>query len=171
MNDKARFSPRSKKFVLFALAVLGGKIACAAPDTDPQHKMDCKVYEQQEQANLDATRRADPSIRSERFDTVFYSPKRNACLASVFFVKGDATYGGIIDIAEGRMLWAKSYKGTKSTPARIVEMDQDMDDEIKALEFEPETAANSGPLDFLPLLLDRTMNTLPAIKNALTEER
>jgi hypothetical protein len=50
-------------------------------------------------------------------------------------------------------------------------MDQDMDDEIKALEFGPETAENSGPRDFLPLLLDRTMNTLPAIKNALTEER
>jgi hypothetical protein len=69
------------------------------------------------------------------------------------------------------MLWAKSYRGKSPTPARIVEMDQDMDDEIKALEFGPETADNSEPRDFLPLLLDRTMNTLPAIKNALTEER
>jgi hypothetical protein len=50
-------------------------------------------------------------------------------------------------------------------------MDQDVDDEIKALEFAPETSSNNGPLDLLPLLLDRTMNTFPAIKNALTEAR
>jgi hypothetical protein len=50
-------------------------------------------------------------------------------------------------------------------------MDQDMDEEIKALEFGSESASNAKTLDLLPLLLDRTMNTLPAIKNALTEER
>jgi hypothetical protein len=166
MNDNARLFSCSKKYALLALAVLSAQVVLAAPD-----KMDCKVYEQQEQANIEAQKRVDPSIHAERFDTVFYSPKRNSCLASVFFTKGDATYAGIIDIPEGRMLWAKSYKGTRPTPARIIEMDADMDDEIKALQFGPETAVNSGPLDFLPLLLDRTMNTLPAIKNALTEER
>jgi hypothetical protein len=171
MKDNARFPACSKQFALLALAVLSAKVACAAPDAGPQQKMDCKVYEQQEQANIEAQKRADPSIHGERFDTVFYSPKRNSCLASVFFTKGDATYGGIIEIPEGRMLWAKSYKGARSTPARIVEMDQDMDDEIKAIELGNEAAVNTRPLDFLPLLLDRTMNTLPAIKNALTEER
>jgi hypothetical protein len=133
--------------------------------------MDCKVYGQQEQANLEALRRANPSIHAESFDTVFYSAKRNSCLASVFFIKGDATYGGILDIVEGRMLWAKSYRGTSFSPANIVAMDEDMDDEIKALEFATPSRTNSHSFDFLPSLLDRTMNTLPAIKNAFTEAR
>jgi hypothetical protein len=166
MNDNARLFPSSKKYALLALAVLSAQAAFAVTG-----KMDCKVYEQQEQANIEAQKRADPSIHGERFDTVFFSPQRNSCMASVFFTKGVSTYAAIIDIPAGRMLWAKSYRGTSPTPARIVEMDQDMDDEIKALEFGPETAENSGPRDFLPLLLDRTMNTLPAIKNAFTEER
>lgn len=133
--------------------------------------MDCKVYQQQEQSNLEALRRANPSIHAERFDTVFYSAKRNSCLASVFFIKGDATYGGILDIQEGRMLWAKSYRGTSFSPANIVAMDEDMDDAIKALEFATPTPGTSHSFDFLPLLLDRTMNTFPAIKNAFTEAR
>jgi hypothetical protein len=166
MDDKARLFPCSKKYALLALGVLSVQIAFAAPD-----RTDCKVYEQQEQANIEAQKRTDPAIHGERFDSVFYSAKRNSCLASVFFTKGDSTYAAIIDIPEGRMLWAKSYKGVSPSPARIVEMDEDMDDEIKSLEFGPETAVNSRPLDFLPLFLDRTMNTLPAIKNALTEER
>jgi hypothetical protein len=134
-------------------------------------KMDCKVYEQQEQANLEALRRANASIHAERFDTVFYSAKRNSCLASVFFIKGDATYGGILDIVEGRMLWAKSYRGTSFSPANIVAMDEDMDDEIKALEFATPSRRTSHTFDFLPSFLDRTMNTFPAIKNAFTEAR
>ena len=166
MNAKARLFPSSKKCALLALAVLSAQAAFAVSD-----KLDCKVYEQQEQANIEAQKRADPSIHGERFDTVFYSPERNSCLASVFFTKGVFTYAAIIGIPGGRMLWAKGYKGISPTPARIVEMDQDMDDEIKALEFGPESASNSKPLDLLPLFLDRTMNTLPAIKNALTEER
>ncbi len=166
MNDKARLFPSSKKYALLALAVLSAQAAFAVTS-----KMDCKVYEQQEQANIEAQKRVDPSIHGERFDTVFFSPARNSCMASVFFTKGVSTYAAIIDIPEGRMLWAKSYKGISPTPVRIVEMDQDMDDEVKALEFGSESASNSRPTDFLPLLLDRTMNTLPAIKNALTEER
>jgi hypothetical protein len=150
---------------------LGTRATYAAPLAISQPSMDCKVYAQQEQANLEALKRADPSIHAERFDTVFYSAKRNSCLASVFFTKGDATYGGILDIVEGRMLWAKSYKGTSFTPTNIVEMDEDMDDEIKALEFTQTSGGNSHAFDFLPLLLDRTMNTFPAIKNALTEAR
>ena len=171
MEDVARFSVCTIKVAVLALAVLGVRAACAAPDGESQHTMDCKVYEQQEQANVEAQRRADPSIHDERFDTVFYSPTRNSCLASVFFVKGDSTYGGILDIADGRMLWAKSYKGTNFTPAHIVAMDHEMDDEIKAIEFAPTSGGNSRSFDFLPLLLDRTMNTFPAIKNVLTEAR
>jgi hypothetical protein len=133
--------------------------------------MDCKVYAQQEQANLEALRRSDPSIRAERFDTVFYSAKRNSCLASVFFTKGDTTYGGILDIVEGRMIWAKSYRGTSFTPANIVAMDHEMDDAIKALEATETSSASTRPFDFLPLLLDRTMNTFPAIRNAFSEGR
>jgi hypothetical protein len=166
MNDNARFFPSSKKYALFALVALSAQAAFAVTS-----KMDCKVYEQQEQANIEAQRRADPSIRGERFDTVFYSPARNSCMASVFFTRGVSTYAAIIDIPEGRMLWAKSYRGISPTPARIVAMDRDTDDEIKALEFGTESAFDSRPQDFLPLLLDRAMNTLPAIKNALTEER
>ena len=169
MGDAAGFSGRTMTFALLAMAVLGPAAASAA--TNAEHKMDCSVYEQQEQANVEAQRRADPSIHAERFDTVFYSARRNSCLASVFFTRGDATYGGILDIAEGRMLWAKSYRGTTFSPAHIVAMDQDVDDEIKALEFATETSSNARSLDLLPLLLDRTMNTFPAIKNALTEAR
>lgn len=169
MEDVARF--RKKQGVLFALAVLCARVACAAPIADGQPKTDCKVYEQQEQANLEAQMRATPSIQAERLDTVFYSAKRNSCLASVFFIKGEVTHGAILDIVEGRMLWAKSYRGTNFSPAHIVEMDEEMDDAIKALEFAPAESGNAHSINFLPLLIDRTMNTFPAIKNALTEAR
>jgi hypothetical protein len=168
MRDVARFSGCTIKVALVAFSVLGTSATYAATS---QSSMDCKVYGQQEQANLEALRRADPSIHAERFDTVFYSAKRDSCLASVFFTKGDATYGGILDIVEGRMIWAKSYKGTSFTPANIVEMDEDMDDAIKALETTETSSANSRPFDFLPLLLNRTMNTFPAIRNAFSEAR
>jgi len=69
------------------------------------------------------------------------------------------------------MLWAKSYRGTSFTPAHIVEMDREMDDEIKALELTETSEENPRAFDFLPLLLDRTMNTFPAIRNAFTEAR
>jgi hypothetical protein len=171
MEDIARFSGCTIKVALLTLAVVVVPVAFAAADRELPHKMDCKVYEQQEQANVEAQRRADPSIHEERFDTVFYSPARKSCLASVFFTRGDSTYGGILDIAEGRMLWAKSYKGTNFTPAHIVAMDQEMDDQIKAMESTSTSSDNSHSLNFLPLLLDRTMNTFPAIKNAFTEAR
>lgn len=168
VQDVARFSSCTIKVALLTLAVAGIRPAFAATQPQP---MDCKVYEQQEQANVEAQKRADPSIHDERFDTVFYSPARNSCLASVLFVKGGSTYGGILDISEGRMIWAKSYRGTNFTPAHIVAMDQEMDEEIKAIEFAPTSGARSRPFDFLPLLLDRTMNRLPAIKNAFIEAR
>jgi hypothetical protein len=166
MNAKAPLFPSSKKCALLALTVLSAQAAFAVSS-----KLDCKVYEQQEQANIEAQKRTDPSIHGERFDTVFFSPKLNSCMASVFFTKGVSTYAAIIGMPDGRMLWVKSYKGLTPSPARIVAMDRDMDEEVKALEFGPETAENAGPHDFLPALLDRTMNTLPAIKNAFTEER
>ena len=171
MRDVARFSGCTRNVALLAFSVLGTGATFAAPLATSQPAMDCRVYAQQEQTNLGALKRADPSIRAERFDTVFYSAKRRSCLASVFFTKGDATYGGILDIAEGRMIWAKSYKGTSFTPAHIVAMDRDMDDEIKALEFTETSEENPHAFDFLPLLLDRTMNTFPAIRNAFTEAR
>lgn len=164
VEEVARFSACTVKLAVLSLAVVGAQAAIAA-----EHHMDCKVYEQQEQTNVEAQKRADPAIQDERFDTVFYSPARNSCLASVFFVKGDSTYGGILDIAEGRMIWAKSYRGTSFTPAHIVAMDREMDEEIKAIELPSTATDNARSFDFLPLLLDRTMNTLPAIKNALTE--
>ena len=34
-----------------------------------------------------------------------------------------------------------------------------------------QTSGNAHSINFLPLLIDRTMNTFPAIKNALTEAR
>jgi hypothetical protein len=171
MRDVARFSGCTRNVALLAFSVLGTSATYAAPLAISQPTMDCKVYAQQERSNLEALRRSDPSIRAERFDTVFYSAKRRSCLASVFFTKGDVTYSGILDIAEGRMLWAKSYKGTSFTPVHIVEMDREMDDEIKALEFTETSEENPHAFDFLPLLLDRTMNTFPAIRNAFTEAR
>jgi hypothetical protein len=171
MQDVARFSGCTIKVALLAFSVLGAKAAYAAPLATAQPTMDCKVYAQQEQANLEALRRSDPSIRAERFDTVFYSAKRNSCLASVFFTKGDVTYGGILDIVEGRMIWVKSYRGTTFSPANIVEMDQNMDDEIKAMETNGASPENAHAFALLPLLFDRTMNTFPAIRNAFTDAR
>jgi hypothetical protein len=171
MQDVTRFSGCTIKVALLGFSALGTAAAYAAPLSISQPSMDCKVYAQQEQANLEALKRADPSIHAQRFDTVFYSAKRKSCLASVFFTKGDVTYGGILDIVEGRMIWAKSYRGTSFSPANIVGMDQDMDDEIKALEFTETSAGNPHAFAFLPLLFDRTMNTFPVIKNAFTEAR
>jgi hypothetical protein len=162
----ARFSALTWKIAVFSLTVAGAQAALAA-----HPHMDCKIYEQQEQANVESQQRANPAIHDERFDMVFYSPSRNSCLASVFFVKGDSTYAGILDIAEGRMLWAKSYRGTIFTPAHIIAMEQEMDDEIKAIETPSALGGNSRPFDLLPILLDRTMNTFPAIKNALIDAR
>ena len=158
MKHIERFSGSKVRFALFALAVLGSKVAYAAPNGDAQPKME-------------AQKLADPTIRAARLDTVFYSAKRNSCLASVFFNRGDVTYGGIVDISDKRMLWAKTYKGTNFTPANILAMDQEMDDAIQALEFAPVSTGNTHSFEFLPLLFDRTMNTFPAIKNAFTEPR
>ena len=168
MADVARFSSCTKKFMLFALAVLCVRAAFAAPEGDGQHTTDCKVYQQREQANL---LQADPSVQDERLDTVFYSAKRNSCLASVFFTRGTVTYGGIRDMANGQMLWAKSYKGTSFTPVHIVEIDQEIDDQIKAIEIAPAGEDRSRSFDFLPQLFDRTMNKFPAIRNALPDVR
>jgi hypothetical protein len=164
MVKGARFSVHAAQTAALAMVLAGAHAAFAA-----ENHMNCRVYEQQEQANVAAQKLADPAIQDERFDTVFYSPARNSCLASVYFVKGDSTYAGILDIAAGRMLWAKSYRGTSFTPAHIVAMDREMDDKIKAIESPAEAMDTPRPLDFLPVLLDRTMNTLPAIKNAFAE--
>jgi hypothetical protein len=171
MRQIERFSSSKIKFALVALAVLGTKATCAATVGNAQPKMDCKIYEQQEAANLEAQKLADPTIRGARLDTVFYSARRNSCLASVFFNRGDVTYGGIVDISDKRMLWAKTYKGSSFTPANILAMDEQMDDAIQALEFAPVSSGNNHPFELLPLLFDRTMNTLPAIRNAFSETR
>ncbi len=167
MRDVTRFSGSTIKYALLALAVLGAKVACAAPNgqAELQPQTNCKRYEGQEQ--LEALKRADPSIHAARLDPVFYSVYRNACLASVFFNKGDDTYSGIFDISGGRMLWAKGYKGTSFSPVDIVGMDEKMDEKAKELEFAPIRNGNSRSFYFLPDLLDRTKNTLPAIKNVL----
>ena len=65
--------------------------------------------------------RANPSIQAQRLDTVFYSAKRNSCLASVFFIKGDVTYGAIAEIYCGRSnALGKELQGYKllSCPCR-----------------------------------------------------
>jgi hypothetical protein len=157
------------KCTVLAMAVLGAKAACATPAVQPalQPKMDCKQYDVQQRANLEALRHADPAISDASLDSVFYSVNRNACLASVFFTKGVDTYSGIFDISVGRMLWAKSYRGTSFTPVNIVEMDEAMDEKAKELEFAPIGSDNPHSFYFLPSLLDRTKNTLPAIKNVL----
>jgi hypothetical protein len=65
----------------------------------------------------------------------------------------------------------EELQGDEFSPANIVAMDEDMDDEIKAIEFATPSRATSHSFDFLPSFLDRTMNTFPAIKNAFTEVR
>ncbi len=166
MRDVTRFSGSTIKYALLALAVLGAKVAWAAPngEAELQPQTNCKRYEGQEQ--LEALKRADPSIHAARLDLVSYSVYRNGCLASVFFTKGDDTYSGIFDIAAGRMLWAKGYKGTSFSPVDIVGMDQEMDEKAKELESAPISNGNSHSFYFLPDLLDRTKNTFPAIKNS-----
>lgn len=165
MRDVARFSGCTIKYALLALAVLGAKAGCAAPngEAELQPQTDCKRYEGKEP--LEALNRVDPSIYTPRLDLVFYSVNRNACLASVFFTKGEDTYSGILDISTGQMLWAKGYKGTNFSPADIVGMDEAMDEKAKELEFPPVSSGNPHSFYFLPDLLDRTKNTLPAIKN------
>lgn len=169
MQDITRFSGCTIKCAVLALAVLGAKAACATPAVQPelQPKMDCKRYDIQQQANLDALKQADPAISGATLDSVFYSANRNACLASVFFTKGVDTYSGIFDISAGRILWAKSYRGTSFTPVNIVAMDETMDEKAKELEFAPIASDNTHSFYFLPDLLDRTRNTLPALKNVL----
>jgi hypothetical protein len=152
------------KVALFSMAFASAAVAA-------ERHMDCKVYEQQEQADVDAQKRADPSILDERFDRVFWSQARNSCLASVFFVKGDTTYGGILDFGEGRMIWAKSYRGRYFSPANIVAMDREMDEQIKAIELPASASVSVRPIDLFPILLDRTMNTLQPLRNALAEPR
>jgi hypothetical protein len=160
------FSLQTAKVTIFSIALLSAQAAIAATN-----HMDCKVYEQHEQANIEAHKRADPAIHDERFDMVFYSPARNSCLASIFFMKGASTYGGILDITDGQLIWAKNYRGKSFTPANIVAMDREMDEQIAAIELPSAQPYAATPLDLLPLLLDRTMNTLPAIRNVLTEVR
>ncbi len=169
MEKVAWFSASSAGRALTVLAFLGAQAVFAATSAATQHKADCKLDEQQVQANLQAQSQADPSIHAARLDTVFYNAKRDACLASVFFTKGAMTYAGIVNFSDHQMLWAKSYKGTNFTPAHVLAMDAEMDEAIKGLELEQAASTGSNANDFLPLLFDRTLNTLPAIKNALTE--
>jgi predicted cobalt transporter CbtA len=154
------------KIVLAGLALASVQAGWAA-----QPHMNCKVYEQQEQASVEAHRRADPAIRDERFDMVFYSPSRNACLASVVFVKGHSTYSGILDVTEGQMIWARGYRGVSFTPAKIIAMDLAMDEQIQAMELPSGKDASPHSLQFLPLFLDRTMNTWPTLRNTFADRR
>lgn len=169
MEKVARFSASKAGRVLTVLAFLGAQAAFAASPAATQHKADCKLDEQQVQANLEAQSQADPSIHAARLDTVFYNTKRDACLASVFFTKGTMTYAGIVDISDHQMLWAKSYKGTNFSPTHVLAMDAEMDEAIKGLELDQPASTGSNANDFLPLLFDRTLNTFPAIKNALID--
>jgi hypothetical protein len=134
-----RFSACFLKFAFVALPVLGAGSACAATNAAPdwQHRIDCRQYEEQEQANLEALRHADPAIHGERLDSIFYSVRQNSCLASVSFIKRGATYSGIFDIADSRAVWTRAYRGTTFTPVHIIQMDWDIDEKIEELQFAP----------------------------------
>ena len=67
-------------------------------------------------------------------------------------------------------LWAKSYKGTNFSPAHIVEMDEEMDDAIKALSSHRQRTAMPTQLFFCPSSMSHDEH-IPAIKSALTEAR
>ncbi len=169
MEKVSKLSGCKAGCALAVLAVAGAQLALAAPSTAPKQKVDCKLYEQQAQANLEVQRQADPSLRAAHLDTVFYSVKRQACLASVFFTRGVMTYAGIVDLSDHETLWAKSYKGTNFTPAHVLAMEAEMDEAIQGIELETAAATTPRATDLLPLFFDRTINTLPANENALTE--
>jgi hypothetical protein len=134
-----RYSACFLKCALFALPILGAKAACGATNvaTTSQQNMDCQRYQEQEQANLEALKRADPSIQGQWLDSVFYSAKQNSCLATVSFTKHGATYSGIFDISDSRAVWTRAYRGTTLTPAHIVAMDWDLYEKVEELEFAP----------------------------------
>src|SRR5271156_3512550 len=98
--DAPRYSSYLLKCTLLILPMLGSQAAYAATNVEAasQRKMDCRRY--QEQASLEALKRADPAIHGEWLDSVFYSPKQNSCLATVSFTKRGATYSGIYDILD-----------------------------------------------------------------------
>jgi hypothetical protein len=127
------------KCTLLVVPMLGIQVACAAPNIEAvsQHKMDCRRYQEQEQISLEALKRADPAIRSEWLDSVFYSPKQNSCLATVSFTKRGTTYSGIFDISDSSAVWTRAYRGTSFTPAHIVAMDWDLYEKVEELEFAP----------------------------------
>jgi hypothetical protein len=119
--------------------MLGAQAAWAATnlETTAQHKMDCRRSQEQGQANLEALKRADPAIRGEWLESVFYSAKRNSCLATVSFTRRGTTYSGIFDTSDSRPVWTRAYRGTSLTPAHIVVMDWDLYEKIEELEFAP----------------------------------
>jgi hypothetical protein len=126
-------------FVLpVALPYLGALAADAETDVQAtQPKVDCRHYREQEQANLEALKRADPAIHDEWLDSVFYSAKQNSCLATVSFIKHGSTYKGIFDIPSNRPFWTHSYRGKSFSPAHVVAMDFDLYQKIEDLAFAP----------------------------------
>jgi hypothetical protein len=126
-------------FVLpVALPTLGAQAAGAETDVQAtQPKVDCRHYQEQEQANLEALKRADPAIHDEWLDSVFYSAKQNSCLATVSFIKHGSTYKGIFDIPSNRPFWTHSYRGKSFSPAHVVAMDFDLYQKMEDLAFAP----------------------------------
>src|ERR1700761_5819035 len=90
------------KCVFFFLPVALPALGAETDVQVAQPKIDCRHYQQQEQANLGALKRADPAIHDEWLDSVFYSAKQNSCLATVSFIKHGSTYNGIFDIPSSR---------------------------------------------------------------------
>jgi hypothetical protein len=136
------YSPCLLRCVFFvlplALPTVGAKAAGAENDVQAtQPKVDCRRYQEQEQANLEALKRADPAIHGEWLDSVFYSAKQNSCLATVSFIKHGSTYNGIFDIPSSRPLWTHSYRGKSFSPAHVVAMDFDLYQKIEDLAFAP----------------------------------
>jgi hypothetical protein len=120
-------------FLPVALPALG-----AEPDVlATQPKVDCSHYQQQQQANLGAWKRADPAIHDEWLDSVFYSAKQNSCLATVSFIKHGSTYNSIFDIPNSRPLWTRSYRGKSFSPAHVVAMDFDLYQKMEEFGFAP----------------------------------
>jgi hypothetical protein len=134
-----RYSSYLLKCTLLVAPMVGIQAACAAPNIEAtaQHRMDCRHYQEQEQTSLEALKRADPAIRGEWLDSVFYSPKQNSCLATVSFTKRGTTYSGIFDISDSRAVWMRAYRGRTFTPAHIVAMDWDLYEKVEELEFAP----------------------------------
>jgi hypothetical protein len=132
-----QYFPCLLKFVFFILPVTLPALGVESDVQAAQPKVDCRHYQQLEQANLGALKRADPAIHDEWLDSVFYSAKQNSCLATVSFIKHGSTYNGIFDIPSSRPLWTRSYRGKSFSPAHVVAMDFDLYQKMEELAFAP----------------------------------